>query len=186
MVRTDCIRVQKECEKCGAVFFPQKQSLARGQGRCCSAKCYGSHNKGKHKHPLGLTRDTILRECPSCHKPFKTRVKNIARGGGVYCSKKCNPVYSPRHTKKEIARRSNLKSKYGISLQDFDNMVKRQGGKCLICDNKPNHKHRKLFVDHCHESGKVRGLLCGQCNAGLGMFHENVTTLTRAIEYLKT
>ena len=72
--------------------------------------------------------------------------------------------------------------KYGIGLADFDRMVKAQEGRCLICRRLPE---RGLFVDHDHETGKVRGLLCHHCNIGLGMFRDNETLLLRTVLYLR-
>jgi len=70
---------------------------------------------------------------------------------------------------------------YGITLEQFTTMREQQGGMCLIC-----HKFMdKPHVDHCHATGKVRGLLCGNCNRGLGVFFENIQTLENAISYLK-
>lgn len=84
------------------------------------------------------------------------------------------------------ARKFNLK-KYGMSIDDYDKMLEEQGGKCLICSSedvsRTNTSYR-LFVDHCHATGKVRGLLCHHCNAGLGHFKDSVELLQKAIGYL--
>lgn len=68
---------------------------------------------------------------------------------------------------------------YGITIDDYNNMIDSQNGVCLIC-NKPN----KLVIDHNHTTGKVRGLLCHYCNLGIGYFKDNTDNLNRAIEYL--
>ena len=78
----------------------------------------------------------------------------------------------------------NKYAKYGITLTEKNKMQDEQGNKCKICyqdfsaDVKP-------AVDHCHTSGKVRGLLCNNCNVGLGMFQDNPVALIKAAEYLK-
>ena len=79
-------------------------------------------------------------------------------------------------------RKSNLK-KYGISLEDYDRMFEKQNGNCKTC-GLPEINQR-LAVDHCHETGKVRGLLCSRCNLVLGRVEENTETLWNMIEYLK-
>lgn len=66
---------------------------------------------------------------------------------------------------------------------DFDSMLESQGGACAICRTK-EPGGRNWCVDHCHDSGKVRGILCLECNAGLGKFKDNPDFLRRAIEYL--
>jgi hypothetical protein len=89
---------------------------------------------------------------------------------------------------------NNLRTNYGITKPEKDKMVAKQKGKCLICDNileeskittKGESNKRIAVVDHCHETNKVRGILCSKCNRGLGLFEDSVDNLTRAIKYLK-
>lgn len=83
----------------------------------------------------------------------------------------------------EVWRAHNKKTKlkrYGLTLAEFANLSKRQDGKCAICANVP----KTLYVDHCHVSNKVRGLLCSPCNSGLGYFHDNPGKLLRAAFYV--
>lgn len=72
-------------------------------------------------------------------------------------------------------------SKYGLTHKEYDGMFKSQGGKCKICGNKFDYR---LHVDHCHTTGKVRGLLCRGCNTGLGQFQDDPRILREAINYL--
>ena len=72
-----------------------------------------------------------------------------------------------------------IKLKYGLSQEEYREMVIKQGGKCLICNKK-----KDLYVDHDHQSGIVRGLLCYNCNIGIGLFYENIDHLNNAIKYL--
>lgn len=77
-----------------------------------------------------------------------------------------------------------LKNQYGITIHDYNLMLGLQEGLCAICD-KQNSIERPLNVDHCHKTNKVRGLLCGSCNRGLGLFKDSVELLERSINYLK-
>lgn len=77
-----------------------------------------------------------------------------------------------------------LRRLYGISISDFNAMFKRQSGVCAICGSDKAFKGRSLSVDHCHMTGKIRGILCGHCNAGLGHFKDSVDALRKAIHYL--
>lgn len=83
-----------------------------------------------------------------------------------------------------------LKRTYGISLDDYHLMLEEQGHRCKLCGgegfvmNAAHHK-LKLVVDHCHGTGKIRGLLCHNCNRALGLLQDDVETLRKAIEYLK-
>lgn len=63
-------------------------------------------------------------------------------------------------------------------------MLNQQGGKCAICETTVPTVHKRFHIDHCHETGKIRGLLCHGCNVGLGYFKENVTALKNAVVYL--
>jgi hypothetical protein len=78
------------------------------------------------------------------------------------------------------ARRQNLQQKYGMTVAQWEALFKRQGGGCAICGG----AGRKLCVDHNHATGAVRGLLCDQCNHGLGNFRDDETRLRLAIAYL--
>ena len=77
-----------------------------------------------------------------------------------------------------------LKNKYNITLDDKNKMKNEQDNKCLICKNEFKDD-KSTYVDHCHITNKIRGLLCHTCNSGLGMFKDNIEYLERAIEYLK-
>ena len=64
-------------------------------------------------------------------------------------------------------------------------MLNDQGGSCFICNAERGDKTRdKLFVDHCHTSGEVRGLLCGRCNTAIGMLEDDPSLVTKALNYL--
>ncbi len=69
-----------------------------------------------------------------------------------------------------------------MTYQEFKKLLKKQGGKCAIC--RMFEKKRRMSVDHCHKTGKVRGLLCRTCNIGLGQFKDNPELLKKAIKYL--
>ena len=77
-------------------------------------------------------------------------------------------------------RERQLKSRYGITVAQFNAMVEQQNGLCACCKQR-----RPVDVDHCHDTGKVRGLLCRACNLGLGLFKDSIEGLQHAIEYLR-
>lgn len=78
-------------------------------------------------------------------------------------------------------RDANLRRRYGITLVEYRAMELKQGGACAIC-RRPFVK--QAHVDHDHASGVIRGLLCGSCNGGLGIFADNRDRLLRAADYL--
>lgn len=81
-------------------------------------------------------------------------------------------------------RNSMFKSKYGITVQQRDAMLAGQGGKCPMCLTEDPGDYNGWCIDHCHASGKVRGILCRRCNLLLGYAGDNPQTLARAIQYL--
>lgn len=84
--------------------------------------------------------------------------------------------------RKILPRLKTLRKKYGITLAQFNAMVTEQQGKCLICERVPEDY---LVVDHCHETKRVRGLLCSGCNCGLGFFKDSVEIMAKAINYMQ-
>jgi len=88
-----------------------------------------------------------------------------------------------RETFLQRARVHNLKKKYGLSYEEFQSMYETRAGLCDICKG-PSEEGRLLSVDHCHKTGKVRGLLCGPCNRALGLFKDDPILLQKALEYV--
>ena len=83
-------------------------------------------------------------------------------------------------------RRYRYLKKYGITVEQYDEMFAAQEGKCAICEREDEGRGREfLHIDHCHDTGRVRGLLCFFCNSGLGKFRDDPKLLLRAIDYLK-
>ena len=88
------------------------------------------------------------------------------------------------------ARNRQLQHKYGITIEVYEKMLKDQGGCCAICKTKENavtgrNKYWNFSVDHCHTTGKVRGLLCNACNRGIGFLKDDVNVLEAATDYLR-
>ena len=124
------------------------------------------------KYPQGLFRDKGCRECQSLFKPQAP--------SHLYCSQDCQD---------RATSRKYLKRVYDIDLEFYEELLLKQDNKCALCESEgfkinPNSKSL-LVVDHCHTTGKVRGLLCHNCNRGLGLFQDNAEVLKRASEYVK-
>jgi len=73
---------------------------------------------------------------------------------------------------------------YGITYEQFVEMYYKQDKKCAICNKEIDINSRFTHIDHCHKTGKVRGLLCHQCNAGIGFLNDDINILANAIKYL--
>lgn len=80
----------------------------------------------------------------------------------------------------ESAKNSRLQYAYGMTLKQWIFLFEQQSGRCAIC-----RREKKLHVDHCHKSQKIRGLLCGSCNRGLGLFGDSPEILLSAERYLR-
>ena len=94
--------------------------------------------------------------------------------------KEKNPVKARDHQ-----RRSQLKRRYGITPEDVDALMEAQGGVCAICKTDDPGGRGVFVIDHCHDTGKVRGLLCNLCNKGLGCLGDTVDKLEAATDYLR-
>jgi hypothetical protein len=80
---------------------------------------------------------------------------------------------------------NNAKRNYGLEHGSYAKMLEEQGGKCAICGtDKPGRHTSRFHIDHCHDSGRVRGLLCANCNIGLGNLQHDPSILKAAIQYL--
>ena len=84
---------------------------------------------------------------------------------------------------KSCQRSGSMKRRYGITLEQFDELVRCQNGGCRICGSRPPGV--TLVVDHCHQTGAIRGILCGYCNTGLGFFKDNPDLCKAAENYLR-
>lgn len=108
----------------------------------------------------------------------------------TYCKEKGIELPSMVARTHIYQRAKKLKHSYGISLQEFDRLQILQNNLCAICKQSQRGNHRwgtslYLTVDHCHKTGKIRGLLCTDCNHALGRFKENIDILKNAIRYLE-
>jgi hypothetical protein len=109
----------------------------------------------------------------------------------VFCSKECRYLEAAvlkqrvRRTTgadRETRRKRDLSKKYGITVEDWDWLWAEQNGRCAACQIDLNTV--KVCVDHDHKTNEVRGLLCNECNHGLGKFKDDAETLMRAAQYV--
>lgn len=84
----------------------------------------------------------------------------------------------------EFYRLDKLWRKYGVTPGEYMAMYAEQDGRCAICGIHESELPKRLHLDHCHDTGRVRGLLCAKCNTSLGQFEKEPERLLRAYEYL--
>lgn len=117
-----------------------------------------------------------MRKCSMC-KIDKDRT-DFYDGRRNWC-KSCCLKY--RNT---TGKNKQLKKRYGIDIVEYNIMLEKQNFSCAICKTHISNLSVNLAVDHCHKSLKIRGLLCYNCNSGLGRFKDNIDLLAKAISYL--
>jgi hypothetical protein len=140
------------------------------------------------------------KECIHCHevKPFSEfpTMSRPARSGSVYYNPRCTPCNRIYHStyyrnmtpeqKKEMSRKATL-AKYGLTPEEYDVMFAEQNGLCAVCGRPPEGNgvsRHNLVVDHDHDTGETRSLLCDFCNRGLGIFRDDPDLLMAAAAYL--
>jgi Recombination endonuclease VII len=157
--------INRTCEnpECNNTFYCAPYRMARGKGKFCSNVCAGKGTFSGRSVP-------IIR-CKDCGVEFQ------ATGTAQqYCD-----VCGKRRLKRSSIN-SALKTQFGISLEDYEKILESQNGVCAICGGGAGRKNSRFAVDHDHETGRVRGLLCLYCNTRLGWLE----TYSKAIEnYLK-
>jgi hypothetical protein len=121
------------------------------------------------------------RYCATCEtvKPLSSFHRNGRQGRNQTCGS-CHAEYMRKPSVKETQRWYKILRNYGLTREDYESMSLRQEGRCAICLEVPS----LLAVDHCHETGRVRALLCRKCNTAIGAFGDNVDKLRQAIDYL--
>lgn len=146
----------KVCIKCRYGYKQELQSET--DKRCNTCTLIKSETEFFFINNKKHIRDSDCKECD--------KIKRSIRGGYIY-----DP---------SIHRVKRLKNRYGLTTDSYNQLVTNQNNKCKICNN-----ITQLVVDHCHISGKIRGLLCNGCNTALGNFKDNIDFLNSAIGYLQ-
>jgi len=141
-----------------------------------------------------MEQDKILRECKKCGciQPLDKypKAKQCYDGRAPTCkackNKKQRKKYISGTSYKEKDRNKHYLRKYGITIEDYNQMLVEQKGMCKICGTKtPGDNITNFIVDHCHDTGVVRGLLCRKCNTGIGYLQDSYKVVQQAAYYLK-
>lgn len=126
-------------------------------------------------------------------KPVSSFYADKVCGERQYHCKSCHREYQrawrrrPEYRAKKLGRKYRMKHLYNLTEAQFEAMEAAQGGKCAVCKTATGTKGKdKLVVDHCHDTGAVRGLLCDTCNRALGFFRDSTETLQSAIDYINS
>ncbi|GAA3239677.1 endonuclease VII domain-containing protein [Nonomuraea helvata] len=186
----------KRCSDCGEEKniseFGRNKRMADGLARYCKA-CFRRRHTQSYRKRMEEQGKTVRERaevpdgqkfCPRCGeiRPRAEFGSNRSAKDGLtaYC-KPCHTVVTRENKIKKYGSERNylLTYRYGITEDDFERMLARQGGLCAVCKVVPG-----TFVDHSHETGQVRGILCFNCNNGLGHFGDSLVLLESAALYL--
>lgn len=155
--------MEKKCTQCGKVklfseFYKQR---SKSGFRAACKECVLEKNREKYSSGSEALAQKYQKQRHSWNDPENWNKRQLA------------------------VRKCHLKRTYGMSLEDFQQRLETQNQCCAICKaHITTVTHKQLVVDHCHSTGKIRGLLCDLCNTALGKFKDNKEILQRAIQYL--
>jgi hypothetical protein len=188
--RQRCLGVWVQCSRCGKDILRNKSAAIKNKSQTfyCSTEC----------HVLSQREFSRLGDkkcCKKCNKIKKLDEFYQRRDYGLVGSVRSVCKQCASHKSKEFRmmnpERQSVAARlrrYGLTDKRFNEMLKEQHGLCAIC-GRPGKRKAKwcktgLFVDHIHSSGKIRGLLCHQCNTGIGSFRDDINVVKRCVEYL--
>lgn len=163
--------LSKKCNRCGQIknmkHFSKNKSRKDGHNGFCKI-CMNSYRRNNLKK---YKKYNLLYK--------KNNAKTIKIKRMIYLNK--STIKKKVSKQKRIVK---LRLRYGITVDDYNKMLISQNYRCAICGEKQLN-NKKLAVDHCHKTGKVRGLLCRNCNIGIGMLNDNPESLLKAYKYIK-
>ncbi|WP_457457244.1 endonuclease VII domain-containing protein [Streptomyces sp. TE5632] len=172
----------KRCSRCGEskprAAFTGNRAAREGLRAYCR-KCWAGYHRARQLARGKKVRPRV--EAPEGHKFCRSRGetkphsewhRNAGASDGLLTSCKA--------CRADKGRAGRLKRKYGITEAERDELIASQGGACCICLSAP-----AAHVDHCHKTGRVRGVLCFSCNAALGQFKDRPDAIRRAAAYVE-
>ena len=170
---------------------------SRAEAKLLKVSKYYTGNPCIHGH-LDL-RHTISASCITCDKEKAQRQRD-ERGDEIYALRRYRTKYDKEYrdrvrlqarnrykkNKRKIAFQ-RLEAKYGVNQETYEAMLRDQNNRCAICrtDSTNSPRAKMFYIDHCHSTSKVRGLLCHKCNFAIGNFNDDINLLRSAIDYLK-
>lgn len=149
--------------------------MGRADGTC--SRC-GRFRDGAHK--------SYCKDCLAAYYKAKRHVDEETWENHKRYNREWNSANPSKRAK--YRRKSLLKNTYGLTVGEFDALLENQNNRCPICLEHIEHDARTgmaaVTIDHDHDTNEVRGLLCGTCNAAIGLLNEDVATVARALDYL--
>lgn len=198
---------EKHCPKCGetkpAAQFYAIKSRSDGLSSYCR-ECQVRDTKARYNPHPRYRAPEGMKWCPRCQTMLSRERFGKNRSAHDGLQPRCKPcsvaaVTASRHKDPTSHRKSSrawaiknqsrvmdsrLRSTFGIGLDDYNRILEEQGGRCAICRCEPGGTKRGFHVDHCHEKGHVRGILCHHCNVGIGNFKNDPDVMRSAADYI--
>lgn len=183
------------CVDCG-IEFQRNSHIGQPPKRCqdCRHKQKPNRGAGKGRRCFDCGTDIPGKSqirCVPCKTKYDSRIKaKYQRANYKELQEKARAKYRSSQKHRDTQRNAHYVSNYGITLKEYESMLIAQESSCAICKTKvPDgkggvHARARFNVDHDHDSGRVRGLLCWSCNTLLGLARDDASTLAQAIEYL--
>lgn len=159
------------CKGCGGEFVPHK--FATGKQLFCNVPCGQRFNQRVRLGLRGPGPDETTRPCRWCEQMFRN-----PDGRRAFCSEACGKIGKAMR---------QIFANYRLTLEEYRDLYRAQNGVCRVCglaDRSARATNGLLVVDHCHDSGRVRGLLCSHCNRAIGLLGDSPEILKRAAEYV--
>ena len=176
-----CTKCKEELPATTEYFHRHNQSNDSLRSRC--KKCRNKTNQRWRKIKANEKKKESPPkvQCTKCKQWYSATVEYFYKNQyAIYglspSCKLCDRKYS---------RKKSLKRRYGITINEYDEMINKQNGKCAICGIHQSELEKPLFVDHNHKTDNVRGLLCDLCNRGIGFLKENPLILLKSIKYIQ-
>lgn len=185
-----------KCLACQIEFERPNKDVNRGRTKYCSRICSDEWKKVLAKKHADYILSVGRKQCKACGitrslNSFPLSTKSYT-GYHSYCLECRTEINRAADKKRWSAKRAeltrqrraaHLRREFGIGIDEYEQLLHLQGGVCKICGGIDAQK--VLAVDHCHSTGSIRGLLCENCNRGLGMYKDDISLLMKAVEYLQ-
>ncbi len=153
---------------------------------CKEAKPIKDFYKGKVRCKACLNAQVMAYQRTEAGKETRKRAFKKWREGNLELAREMSRDSNRKGRARDPRRYKSyeLKSRYGISLEEYEDILAKQNGRCAICGVQEPRGMGMFHVDHCHDTSKVRGLLCNECNMGIGKLKDSADLTARATQYL--
>lgn len=170
--------LRSRCRSCEAK--PPRTGLC---GACGESFLY--KQRGKEAHVCARCSQTHhwCHICKTAKPRSDFHVQSSARSGLAYRCKACTAEQGATEAGARAKKAVAVRARYGISLEEYEALLSAPEGTCPCCGRSGR---QKMVMDHCHETGRIRGVICSACNSGIGLLGDSIEGLERALAYLRT